>query len=98
MRTYEVLEEYIEELRPDIDQGQPVTVEVRNVDTFERLVVQAQIEPPGATSEGLDRLILRNLAENVSSDEWAIRILEELDPESVDIRPVSDFRKAGGEG
>jgi hypothetical protein len=98
MDTYEVLEEYIEELKPDIEQGQPVTVEVRNVDTFERLVVQAQVEPPGVAGEGYDRLILRNLAENVSSDEWSIRILEKLDPESVEIHPVSDFRRAGGEG
>lgn len=98
MPEYEVLEEYVHAARSDIDQGNPVVVEVRDNDTFERLVVRALIVPPGQDAAGADRLLLRNLAENVSADDWAIRIVERLDPESVDIRPVSDYRKQGGEG
>jgi hypothetical protein len=98
MAVYEILEEYVVAKRSEIDQGNPVTVEVRDTDVFERLVVKAQIAPPGKTLDGADRLILRNLAGNVSADNWTIKILEELDPETVDIRPESDFRKNAGPG
>ena len=98
MPEYEILEEYVEAARNDIDQGNPVVVEVRDNDTFERLVVKAVLTPPGAAGNGGEPLILRNLAENVSATGWTIRIVEELDPFSVEIRPVSDYRKQGGEG
>ena len=98
MAVYEVLEEYIHGQRAEIDQGNPVIVEVRDRDTFERQVVKAKIAAPGTDLEGSDQLILRDLAENVSADDWKIAILEELDPESVDIKPVSDFRKDAGSG
>ena len=98
MAVYEILEEYVHGQRADIDQGNPVTVEVRDRDTFERLVVKAKIAPPGADLEGGEQLVLRDLAENVSADDWKIVVLEELDPESVDIKPVSDFRKDAGGG
>ncbi len=98
MAGYDILEEYVHGQRADIDQGNPVTVEVRDRDTFERLVVKAKIAPPGADLEGGEQLILRDLAENVSADDWKIVVLEELDPESVDIKPVSDFRKDAGGG
>lgn len=98
MAVYEILEEYVHGQRGDIDQGKPITVEVRDLDTFERLVVKAQIAPPGADLEGGEQLILRDLAENVSADDWKIVVLEELDPESVDIKPVSDFRRDAGGG
>jgi len=98
MPEYEVLEEYVHAVRSDIDQGNPVVVEVRDNDTFERLVVRALILPPGKETAGSDRLLLRNLAENVAADNWAIKIVEKLDPESVEIRPQSDYRKQGGEG
>jgi len=93
MAVYEILEEYVFAKKTEIDEGNPVVVEVRDTDTFERLVVKARIAPPGATLDGADHLILRDLAENVSADNWTIKILEELDPETVDIRPESDFRK-----
>lgn len=98
MPEYEILEEYVEAARSDIDQGNPVVVEVRDNDTFERLVVKAVLTPPGRDAAGAQPLVLRNLAENVSAVGWSIRILEELDPFAVEIRPVSDYRKQGGEG
>ncbi len=98
MADYEILEEYIESQKTEIDQGNPIVLEVRDMDTFERKVVRAQVAPPGCELEGGERLILRNLMENVSSDQWKIKILEELDPESVEIRPQSDFRKSAHDG
>lgn len=98
MTVYEILQEYVEAQQGDIDEGNPVIVEVRDRDTFERLVVRAMIAPPGQELDGGDQLVLRDLAENVAADDWAIKIIEELDPESVEIRPQSQFRKGAGHG
>ena len=95
---FEVLEEYVHGQRGEIDQGNTIIVEVRDQDTFERLVVKARIAPPGVALDDGEQLILRDLMENVSADDWKIQILEELDPESVEIKPVSDFRKDAGGG
>lgn len=95
---FEVLEEYVHAQRATIDQGQPVVLEVRNTDTFERLVVRALVAPPGVELADSAPLSLMNLAENVASDQWRIRVLDELDPEAVDIRPCSDFRKNAPDG
>ena len=93
MSRYGILEEYVYSKQTDIDQGRPVTVEVRDLDTFERLVANVLIAAPGKPLEGGSPLTLHNLAENVVSDAWQICILEELDPESIQIKPQSDFRK-----
>lgn len=98
MAVYEILQEYVEAQQGEIEKGSPVVVEVRNTDTFERLVVRAMIAPPGQALDDGDQLVLRDLAENVAADDWAIKIIEELDPESVEIRPQSDFRKGAGHG
>ena len=74
MPGYEILEEYVHAQRLDIDQGQSVVVEVRDRDTFERLVVRAQIAPPGTALEGGEQLILRDLVENVAADDWSSRV------------------------
>jgi hypothetical protein len=98
MACYEILEEYVESQRPAIDQGTPVTVEIRDTATFERLVVRALIGPPERPLAGGDQLILKNLAENVSSDAWTISLLEELDVEAVAITPQSSYRKNAPHG
>ncbi len=92
MTQYEILEEYVHVQRQDIDEGNPVTVEVRDLDTFERLIVKARLGPPEAPIENADQLILKNLAENVVTDQWTIEVLEELD-DNTEILPQSDFRK-----
>jgi hypothetical protein len=98
MASYEILEEYVQSQRPAIDQAEAVTVEIRDTATFERLVVRAVLGPPERPLQGGDRLILKNLAENVSSDAWTIRIVEELDVEAVAITPQSSFRKNASHG
>ena len=98
MTTYEILEEYVHSQRAAIDQGNPVVVEIRDIDTFERLTVRARIFPPNSGEEGTDTLVLRDLAENVSANDWGISILEEVDPETADITPQSDYRKSAPDG
>lgn len=96
MSVYEILEEYVLTQQSAIDRGEPIVVEVRDTDTFERLVVKAQIAPPGRDLAGSDELVLRNLAENVAARGWKIRVLDELDAESVQSVAVSAFRKDAG--
>jgi hypothetical protein len=96
MTVFEVLDEYVYSKRGEIDNGNDVVVEVRDTDTFERLVVRAKIAPPGRSMPGGNPLVLRNLAENVAEDGWTIQIIEELDPESVEIKPQSAYRKDAG--
>ena len=98
MSTYEILEEYVLSQQPAIDRGEPVVVEVRDTDSFERRVVRARIVPPGARARGWHELVLRNLAESVAARGWKIRVLEELDAEGVQSVPVSAFRKDAGPG
>lgn len=98
MSSYEILEEYVESQKAAIDSGAPIIVEVRDTATFERLVVKAIVGPPGQPVAGGTQLILKNLAENVSSDAWTIKILEELDVETVAITPQSSFRKNAPDG
>ncbi len=98
MSVYEVLEEYVHSKMNEINAGSEVIVEVRDTDTFERLTVKAVIAEPGQELEGADDLVLRNLAENIAAEGWHIKIIEELDPESVDITPESDFRRNAPDG
>lgn len=93
MGVYEILDEYVLTQQAAIDRGEPVIVELRNTDTFERLVVRALLAPPGRELEGSEELVLRNFAENVGARGWKIRVLEELDTESVQSVAVSAFRK-----
>ena len=98
MPGYEILEEYVQSQRSEIDRGQPVVVEVRDRDTFERLVVRARIAPPATALEKGVPLIIRDLVENVAADDWQIVVLEELDAEAMQSVPVSDFRKDASDG
>lgn len=98
MSVYEVLEEYVHSKMNEINTGSEVIVEVRDTDTFERLTVKAVIAQPGRNLEDADELVLRNLAENIAAEGWQIKIIEELDPEDVDITPESDFRRSAPDG
>jgi hypothetical protein len=98
MTTYAVLEEYVRSQQRAVDAGEPLVLEVRDQSTFERLTVRAVVSPPGAPAPGSDQLLLNDLAENVCASDWTIRIIEEIDPETVDIRPQSDFRKSAPDG
>lgn len=98
MGAYEILEEYVLSQQAAIDRGDPVVVEVRDTDTFERRVVRARIAPPAGDLPESCELVLRNLAESVSARGWKIHVLEELDAEAVQSVPVSAFRKDAGPG
>jgi len=95
---YEILEEYVDSKMQDVMQGRPIIVEIRDSDTFERLIVKALIGPPAQPLVDADQLVVKNLAENVVSDRWTIKVIEELDPETVGSTAQSEFRRNAPDG
>jgi len=69
------------EVRPEIADGEPFVVEVRDLDTFERKVVRAIVAEPSGSLEGADELWVLDWIENRMDESWSIKVLEELDEE-----------------
>jgi hypothetical protein len=69
------------ETRAEVETGKPFVVEVRDLDTFERKVVQAIVAEPSGTLEGADELWVLDWIENRLDEPWSIRVLKELDEE-----------------
>lgn len=72
------------EVRKEVREGEPFVVEVRDLDTFERLVVRAVVAEPGTVLEEGDELFVLDWIENRQEKPWSIRVLEELDEENED--------------
>ena len=80
---YEIYEAYIDGHEAEIDQGQEFAMEVRDLATFERIVVKARIsKDPGALPEGA-KLWVRAYNDEDVQGPWAIQIVEELDDDEV---------------
>ncbi len=69
------------EVRREVTEGEPFVVEVRDLDTFERLVVRALVAQPGTELDDGEDLFVLDWIENRQEEAWSIRILEELDEE-----------------
>jgi hypothetical protein len=73
-----------QETKQEILAGEPVILEVRDLDTFERLVVKAIVaEPPNVLDDG-DELWVLDWIESKLEEPWSIRVLEELDEDAAD--------------
>jgi hypothetical protein len=72
------------ELRKEIRDGEPLVVEVRDLDTFERKIVKARVASPPAVIEGADQLWVLDWVEARQEQPWAIEILEDLSEEQTD--------------
>lgn len=71
--------------RPEVAAGEPFVIEIRDLDTFERLVVRAVVaEPPGQVDGG-DALWVLDWVEAKQPVPWSIRVLEELDEDAVEV-------------
>ncbi len=69
------------EVRKEVTEGKPFVVEVRDLDTFERLVVRALVAQPGTELNDGEDLFVLDWIENRQEEAWSIRILGELDEE-----------------
>jgi hypothetical protein len=70
--------------RREIMAGEPFVIELRNLDTFERLVVRALVAEPPAKVEAGEELWVLDWVENRRPVPWSIRVLEELDEEQLE--------------
>lgn len=95
MPEYSVLCEYLEGQLDRIRAGEAVILEVHDMDTWERKVVRALVfqSPEGLTDVSL--LKVEEYGGDLRPQPWAIRILEELEPDSTESRPLSEFRRRG---
>lgn len=84
---------YVAERDAEAEAGEPVVLEVRDLDTFERLVVRAIIAKPGVALEGGDQLWILDWVEARQPEPWGIKVLEEL-PEEDATSFRSDISKA----
>ena len=72
------------EIREEIAAGEPFVIEVRDLDTFERLVVRAVVAQPSQALDDGDELWVLDWIETKMEDPWSIRVLEELDEEEAE--------------
>lgn len=78
---YEAYIGYVAEHDAEAESGEPVVLELRDLDTFERLVVRAVIAKPGTPLDGGDALWIVDWVEARQPNAWSIKVLEELDEE-----------------
>ena len=72
---------YVAEKDAEAESGEPITLEVRDLDTYERLIVRAIVAKPGAELEDSDLLWILDWVEARQEAPWRIRVLEELEEE-----------------
>ncbi len=80
---YEIYEAYLDGHEAEVDQGREFAMEVRELATFERLVVRARISKDPAALPGAAKLWVRSYNDEDVLGPWAIQILEELDDDEV---------------
>lgn len=84
--TYEAYIGYVDGRDEELDTGTPFKLVVRNLDTFERLVVNAVVARPGQQLEGGDPLKILDWVEKQMDETWSIKVLEELDEDDAPMR------------
>jgi hypothetical protein len=72
---------YVAEKDAEIDSGTPLTLEVRDLDTYERKIVRALVARPGAELADSDELWILDWVEARQPEPWRISVLEELEEE-----------------
>jgi hypothetical protein len=70
--------------RREVENGEPFVIELRDLDTFERLIVRAIVAKPPATVESGDVLWVLDWVESRAPTPWSVRVLEELDEEQLE--------------
>jgi len=70
--------------RREVVAGEPFVIELRDLDTFERLLVRAIVAEPPAKVESGQELWVLDWVENRMPVAWSIRVLEEIDPDAVE--------------
>ena len=73
-----------QEIRNEVKERKPFVLEVRDMDTFERLVVKAVVSDSADAIQGSDELWVLDWIENRMEAPWSIKLLEELTEEDIE--------------
>lgn len=74
---------YVAEKDEEIAAGSSFVIEVRDLDTYGRMIVRAVVAKPGQPLEGGDKLWILDWVEARQEEPWSILVEEELDEEAV---------------
>lgn len=84
---------YVSEKDAEAESGEPIVLEVRDMDTYERKIVRAVVAKPGTELADSDVLWILDWVEARQEDPWRIRVLAELEEgEATNLR--SDISEA----
>ncbi len=75
---YEVYRLYIDDQMEEIERGEPVVLEVRDLAIFSRMVVKAKVAKEKGALDRCDTLWLRDMKDVEEPEPWYIQIVEEL--------------------
>lgn len=78
---FEVYIGYVADKDAEISAGTALTLEVRDLDTYERKIVRALVGKPGAQMAESDELWILDWVEARQTEPWRIKVLEELEEE-----------------
>lgn len=107
---YEAYIGYLDDKDEEINKGESMVVEVRDLETFERLIVRAKVGKPERPLDNGEDLWILDWVEKRQEIPWTIIIEEELDEEAIeatrsdineqDLRAASkeSHQYAGGRG
>ena len=75
---YEVYKMYLEDYAEEIERGEGIILEVRDLSEFMRKVVKAKVSKDPSKLPDDEKLWVRDLNDEIISEVWSIKILEEL--------------------
>lgn len=94
---YEVYIGYLKdvshETKPEVLNKEPFILEVRDLDTFERLVVEALVAEPPDFVQGGEQLWVLDWVEKKLDAPWSIQVLREMEEDALE-DSRSDISKA----
>lgn len=80
---YEAYIGYLDDKKEEINKGESMVVEIRDLETFERLVVRAKVGNPERPLDNGEELWILDWVEKRQEIPWSIIIEEELDEEAI---------------
>lgn len=96
---FEVFHTFLESNADKISNGENILLEVTDLDTVSKLTVKAivKVRTEDEDSEAWKDLWIRDEHDKILPDRWKVKILEELDPDEVEVhRP--GFETEGTKG
>lgn len=92
-KGYEIYEAYVDGHKQEMSEGQPFVVEVRDLETFTRMIVKAIISRKKDGIEGGSTLWFKDFRDEIVPHPGSIKIIEELDDDQFEAVKSSKYEK-----